>query len=137
MSKKWTHSGCFAFYGTEAVSPRWSWSARSPDGRTVAVTFWQDKFENGGRRYTSTRHMPDPNWFDSLGHRELLGNLAWAQDHCGGESQMIIAIAKDTAATPRAIKECFPQPALRMRITHLDRATGAFVVERIEGGTAA
>lgn len=122
---------CFEEYGTIPRNIRWSWSGRSADGRTVAVTFWQDKFEDGGRLYRSAAHMPDDQWFGSPGHNELMDNLQHAKVHCGGELRIIIAIAKDKNASPRSIAECFPAKNMRMKLTHFDRATGDFVVERI------
>ena len=66
------------------------------------------------------------------GRTELLENLKWAQDNCEGILRIIIAIPKDPKAEPRSILECFPQKALRMRLTYLDEAAAEFVAERIE-----
>jgi hypothetical protein len=65
------------------------------------------------------------------GHQELIRNLAWARDHCGGELRTIIAKPKDRSASPRSIDECFPRPDIRMRLIHLDESSGDFVIERI------
>jgi hypothetical protein len=97
----------------------------------VSTTFWQDQFENAGSIYRSSTHVTDNKWVGSPGHTELIDNLKWARDHCGGELRIIIAIAKDTKASPRSIKECFPQEGLRMRIIELNDSTGDFVAERI------
>jgi hypothetical protein len=126
-----SHSECFAAYGTVPGNIRWSWSGRSADGKTVSVTFWQDKFESGGLVYRSSAHMPDDKWFGSPGHKELIENLQHAHDHCDGELRVIVAIAKDPTVSPRSIAECFPAKKLRMRLTHLDVATGDFLAERI------
>ena len=131
MRKKWTHKACFQFFGTEPTNPRWSWSARSPDGKTVAVTFWQDRFQDGGTIYTSTVHAGDERWLASPGRAELLRNLAWARDYYSGDIRIIIAIPKDPDASPRSIKECFPHPQLKMRVTHLNESIGEFVAKRI------
>jgi hypothetical protein len=55
-------------------------------------------------------------------------NLAWARDNCDGLFKVIIAIAKDTRAERRSIKECFPSKMM-MRLTHLDVPTAAFSAE--------
>jgi hypothetical protein len=130
MARKWTHKECFEHFSVKPGNPRWSWSGRSDDGQTVAVTFWQDRFENKGTLYRSHVHLPGDKWFGSPGHTELIRNLAWARDHCGGCVRVIVAIPKDRNASPRSIKECFPQPDLIMRLSELDPATGDFILER-------
>lgn len=132
MPKAWTHKECFEKYGTVPRNPRWSWSGRSPDGRVVSVTFWQDQFEAKGSIYRSSTQTKDNKWVGSPGHNELLENLAWARDNCDGEIRIIVAIAKDTKASPRSIKECFPAEGLKMRISYLNYITGDFVAERID-----
>lgn len=132
MAKKWTHYECFERYNTRPSNIRWSWSARSDDGRTVAVTLWQDRFERGGTAYSPKADALDIKWIGSPGHKELVDNLKWARDHCDGEFRVIIAVPKDPAASPRSIKECFPHERLKMRIIHIDDGTGDFLAERIE-----
>ena len=131
MASKMSHAACFAEYGTVPRNPRWSWSGRSPDGKTVSVTFWQDRFERGGTLYRSEAHASDTKWFGSPGHKELLDNLEHALAHCGGQLRIIIAMAKDVKAEPRSIAECFPARGLHMRLIHFDRVTGDFAAERI------
>jgi len=130
MPRKWTHQECFEHFGVLPRNLRWSWSGRSADGKVVAVTFWQDKFEEKGAIYKSTAHSADKKWVGSPGHKELVENLNWTRDHCGGELRIIIAIAKDEQAEPRSIKECFPSK-MRMRLIRFDEASGEFVAERI------
>jgi hypothetical protein len=132
MGKKWTKKECFPHYGVKPRNLRWSWSGRSPDGKTVAVAFWQDRFLNGGRVYRSSNHAGDETWFGSAGHTELIENLVWARDNCDGLLRIIVGIAKDTKQEPRSTLECFPQDRLVMRITHLDESTCDFVTERVE-----
>lgn len=132
VPRKWTHRACFESYDTVAKNPRWSWSARNEARGIVAVTFWQDRFERGTALYRSHTHSHDPNWLRSPGLPELIENLAWARDNCDGVVRIIIAIPKDRNASPREIKECFPKPEIRMRVTMLNEATGEFVCERID-----
>jgi hypothetical protein len=131
LPKKFTHKACFDAYNVNPTNPRWSWSGRSADGKTVAVTVWQDKFENGIELYRSHTHLGESGWQSRPGHNELIKNLAWARDYCNGEVRIIIAIAKDKHASPRAIQECFPRPDIVMRVTKLEESTGDFVLERI------
>ena len=132
MADKWTHRACFDFFGVTPKNPRWSWSGRSPDGKTVAVTFWNDEFENGGRTYRSDPSRREGKWIGSPAHKELIENLIWSRDHCDGVLRIIIATPKNAKASPRAIHECYPQKRLKMRITHLDDTTGDFITQRIE-----
>jgi len=38
MTEFWKAKDAFAYFGTVMKNPRWSWSARSPDGSVVAVS---------------------------------------------------------------------------------------------------
>lgn len=134
MSKKWSHKACFEHYGAKPGNPRWSWSGRSDDGRTVAVTCWQDRFESGIDLYRSHTHLGEAGWSSRPGHNELIRNLAWARDNCDGQVRIIVAIPEDRNASPRSIRECFPRPDISMRVTKLDEASGDFVLERIKPG---
>ncbi|WP_441230074.1 hypothetical protein AB7828_10155 [Tardiphaga sp. 215_C5_N2_1] len=131
MAGKLTHKACFEFFGTVPKNPRWSWSGRSPDGKVVSVTFWQDQFEDRGRVYRS-KLRPGEKAMPKAGRTELLENLKWSHENCGGVLHIIIAIPKDPKAEPRSILECFPQKILRMKLTHFDEGTGQYVAERIE-----
>jgi hypothetical protein len=129
MAKKWTHTAAFKHFGTKPKNIQWSWSARSPEGETVVVTLWQDKFKRRDGRIVYERQgifngSPDTR----PGFRELMDNLAWAQTHCHGRFRVITAIAKDVTAEPRSIRECAPTNMV-MRLTHLDMTTGTFSAE--------
>ena len=127
-----THSECFEFFGVVPKNTRWSWSGRSPDGRDVVVTLWQDRFEEKGRIYRSWRTDQPGEWRSRPGFVELIENLVHARDNLDGRVHVILAIAKDKAASPRSIERSFPQPNLKMRVIELDESEGTFVLERIE-----
>jgi hypothetical protein len=74
MAKKYTHTQCFAHFGTSPRNVNWSWSARN------------------------------------------------------GKVSVIIAIAKDKAARPRSIAECFPSK-MQLKVTHCDPSDGSFGFE--------
>jgi hypothetical protein len=132
MRKKWTRGDAFAFFGTRLTNNRWSWSARSADGGIVVATLWQDEFKGRVPHQTYSRPGYDPDDPDDRpGYVELLTNLQWALNHCSGKVNTVVAIAKDRNAKPRRIAECYPQPNLVMRVTHLDASTGAFTLEQV------
>jgi hypothetical protein len=134
MSKKWTHAACFAFFGTTPANPRWSWSARNSDTKTVVLTLWQDEFEGVGKGqmvYQPRPRIPEKDWAKRPGNRERLENLKWARENCEGLFRVIIAKAKDVNGNPREIEECFPQEKLLMRITRLDEESGEFRAESV------
>jgi hypothetical protein len=134
MPKEYTHTECFAFFGTVPRNTRWSWSGRSEDGRDIAVTLWQDRFEDKGRIYRSWQSDRPGEWKSRPGFTELIDNLAHARDNNDGMVHVIMAQARDKNATPRSIARCFPHPALKMRVIELDEEQGTFVLERPEPG---
>lgn len=128
---KLSHTACFAHFGTTPRNVNWSWSARNEDTKTVVVTLWQDEFVKRDGKLVYER---GPAWEEGerrrLGHTELMGNLRFALDHCGGKVKVIIAIAKDKRASPRSIAECFPSK-MELRVSHLNESTGAFAFEDV------
>lgn len=131
MPKEYNHTECFEFFGVKPKNIFWSWSGRSDDGRDVAVTLWQDRFENQGRVYRSWKTDRPGEWKSRPGFVELIKNLAVARDRADGVVHVIVARAKDVDAQPRSIARCFPQPKLKMRVIELDEDEGTFVLERV------
>ena len=129
MARKGTQTAAFEYFGTVRKNPRWSWSAKSPDGKAVAVTLWQDEFENGGKTY---RSRGNPAGASRAGGTELLENLQWALDNCDGKVRVVMAKAKDIKADPRSIETCFPHPKLVMKVVELDVTRRHFVLERFD-----
>jgi hypothetical protein len=129
MAKKWTHTAAFEHFGTRPRNVRWSWSARSDDGKIVVGTLWKDEF-SGDRKRFYERPGLDPGTSPQrrLAFDEWKENLIWAQDHCDGRIHVIIATAKDVRAVPRSIAECYPTKMI-MKVRLLDRDTGAFLLE--------
>jgi hypothetical protein len=132
MSKR---EDAFASFGTELRNPQWSWSARSPDGCTVAAMFWQDFFK-GGRYVFPALSSADKR--ARPGFRELIENLTWARDQLGGQVRAVLARAKDTNADVRVrkIASCSPRHDIIMQLLDLDPETGAHVCEMrpVKGG---
>jgi hypothetical protein len=124
MPKKWTHTKAFEHFGTKPANLRWSWSARSPDDKMVANTFWQDEFKKRDGKIVYKGILKQ----DNHGGREQMRNLQCAMQNCQGRIYAIIAVARDSNAEPRSIKECFPS-RLVMRLTRLDLQSGEFEAE--------
>ena len=106
----------------------WSWSGRSEN--RVAVTLWQDRFIDRGTAYESWKTDVPGEWRSRPGFVELIENLAFAEDTLDGVVSVIIAVAKEKAASPRSISHSFPSE-MRMKIVSLDRDQGRFRLERI------
>jgi hypothetical protein len=120
----------FSFFdGAAGRNQRWSWSARSADGKTVVLAIWNFDIgrDNNKVRIDVKMHRSVPK----LGNKERLENLIWARDHCGGLFRVVVVTAKDPKARPRSIAKCTPAPELMMRLTELDEATGGFRAESI------
>jgi hypothetical protein len=45
MAKEWTLTEAFAHLGADRKNMRWSWSARTRDGKAVVVALWADRFD--------------------------------------------------------------------------------------------
>jgi hypothetical protein len=132
MAKKWNRTTSFAHFGAVCKNPRWSWSAISPDRKTVVITMWQDEIigKDGFIVYESRPRLIEKN---RPGATERLANLKWARDHCNSLVRVVIAIAKDTKADPRVALDWFPKDGMFMKITQLDEMTGAFRAESVIG----
>jgi hypothetical protein len=128
MPKKWTHGAAFSHFGATPRNVQWSWSARSDDGRTVVVTLWKDRVVRKDGRITYEWTAPPDHVRRRPGFSELMDNLAWSRDHCGGRFSVIIATAKDEHADPRSIDECYPVK-WRMKLIEFDSAAGTFTAE--------
>lgn len=131
MPRSFSHTDCFAYFRTVPRNPRWSWSGRSADGSTVAITLWQDRFEEQGRIYRSWQTDRPGEWRSRPGFVELIDNLAHAREHLAGHVRVILAVAKDKDASPRSILRCFPHPDLLMHVAELDVEEGTFVLARL------
>jgi hypothetical protein len=127
-------AAAFAHYGVAPKNPRWSWSARSKDGKTVVMTLWKDFFNYKSRPivYEDYGEKNLDKWKNRPGNSERIENLIWARDHCGGLFKVVIAVAKDINVDPRSIAESYPQDRLVMRLIDLNEDTGEFRAVAIE-----
>jgi hypothetical protein len=129
-------AAAFKHFGAVPNNPRWSWSARSPDGKTVVLALWSDRFRWKDRplTYDGSEPIDRDRWSASRGNQERLGNLRWARDNCDGLFRVVMVIAVDPAAVPRAIETCFPREDWMMRLTALDETSGEFQAIKIGNG---
>src|SRR5258708_30641527 len=80
----WTRAGAFAQVGVRLRNNQWSWSGRSEDGQTVAITVWTDKVKREDDSFVYRQIAYTEAERGRPGFRELIENLRWARDHCGG-----------------------------------------------------
>lgn len=125
------HSKAFEYFGVVPKNIRWSWSGRSPDGSSVAVRLWQDKFEEKGRIYRSWSDDEPGTWKSRPGFTELIENLVHARENLDGIVSVILLIAKDKDVSPRSIERSSPAPNLKMRVVELDEDAGTYLLERV------
>ena len=134
MRNKWTHSTAFEFFGVKPKNPRWSWSGRNEQTKTVVHTLWQDSFKREGDTlmYERTHGLRNSATINKPAYNEFAENMEYARRDCNGEFNVIIARAKDTKVNPRSIEECWPAPKLRMKIRSFDISTGLLVAEALQ-----
>ena len=126
MTGLWKVRDAFGYFGAIPSNRQWSWSARSPDGRTVVITWWKDqKVRRNGKLVYDTRHDPIlPEWRDRLGNRERIRNLADARDHCEGFFRIVWTRTNDPSERVRKTVERYPDETLQMRLIELNERTG-------------
>jgi hypothetical protein len=127
MARKWTRTEAFRFYNTEARNPYCSWSARSADGNTVAVSLWKHEFKGPIGRMIYDR-PGTADWYDGAGKHHFFQDLAWAVANCDGIVRVVLVV-RDPCEPGRAL-ECYPHKNWLMRVTHLDPKAGAFRLEQ-------
>jgi len=125
----------FAHFGAVPRNVRWSWSARSEDGKTVVLALWSDRFRWKARPlgYDGNEPSLPEGWLIRPGSRERLEKLKWVRDKCNGLFRVVIATAVDINADPREIASCDPKDDWIMQITELNEAAGEFQAVMVEG----
>lgn len=133
MAKRWKKEEAFAYFnGATCRNFRWSWSARSSDGRTIVVTLWEDRLKEDGSKVT-TCEPGDDNGQLRHGNKERIENLLWARDHCGGLFNVVVVVGKEREDKPgrRKTVRHYPHESLIMRLVSLDEDTGEFTAESV------
>jgi hypothetical protein len=130
MATAWSRTAAFRFFNTEPRNPNWSWSARSADGKTVAVTLWRHEFEGPAGKMVYAREAFG-TWHKGSGSRVFLEDLLWAFVNCAGIVRVIVAVRDRGSESVVRTAECYPQKSLVMRVTYVDPETGAFRLEQV------
>jgi hypothetical protein len=112
-----TLKDAFAHFGAVARNPRWSWSARSPDGRTVVLAIWEAELRSG--------FVDTFGWQSNRpGYRERVADLIHARDHCGGLFRVVEV--HDTREQPYKVADAQPLRGRTMQLTDFNEKTGEF-----------
>ena len=121
------------YFGAVPTNRQWSWSARSPDGRTVVVTWWKDQeTRRNGKMVYDTRNMQNlAEWQWRNGNRDRIRNLVHARDHCDGLFRIVWVKTNDPDQRVRKTIERYPDETLEMRLIELDEQTGEFLAEEV------
>jgi hypothetical protein len=126
----------FGYFGAIPANIQWSWSARSPDGSTVVLTWWKDQTaRRDGKLVYDTRNDQNlAEWCNRLGNRDRTRNLAHARDHCGGLFRIVWAKARDPSERVRKTVERYPDKTLWMQLSAstLNEQTGEFFAVEVE-----
>ncbi|MGH7047722.1 MAG: hypothetical protein ACREE2_15175 [Stellaceae bacterium] len=124
-------AAAFKKAGITAKNPRWSWSARSADGKAVVMTLWKDliNYRATPISYSTFGRENRSVLINRTGNRERLENLKWVRDHCDGLFRVIITTAKDVNADTREIEDAHYQARMIMKLVELNEATGEFRAE--------
>jgi hypothetical protein len=135
MPELWTAKAAFAHFGAEMRNPRWAWSAKSPNGETVVVTWWKDEphRDSNGRALFDCRDHPRLNqWRGRHGNRDRIRNLAHARDYCRSLFRVVWAKARDTNERIWEPIERYPDDHLWMQLEYLDERTGEFMAKQVD-----
>jgi hypothetical protein len=123
---------CFTHFGAVCASNRLSKSAITQDGQTVVIAIWEDEVQRDGDRVIyQSRYRPALKGKSRRVESELMANLKWAKDHCGGLVRVVILTAEDVRAEPRKIMYCYADDSLVMRVTELDCRARTFRAESV------
>jgi hypothetical protein len=130
MTKPRTLTAAFAHFGATPRNTRWSWSAVTPDERTVVLTLWEDETAPDGS-VDFFGHPKVERWKRQHGNKERIANLEIARRNCGGEFRVVRIQARDPGAIPRAIADRYPDESAVMRLTRLDTESGEFAAVQV------
>jgi len=127
-------SAAYRAYGCVTKTP-YSWSGRSPDGKTVAISMWVDGIHNdtSPMTYGSVGKEDIANWEWRQGNKDRIEDLKWSHDHCGGRLRVIITVPEDFDAPTRKVAEAWVRPDLVMQLDELNENTGEFRASLIDG----
>ena len=133
MERLWKVKDAFGYFGAVPANIQWSWSARSPDGKTVVVNWWKDLIiRRDGKLIYDTFILSNlPEWRDRIGNRERIRDLSHARDHCDGLFRVVWTQAADQDQRIRKTVERYPGKDLWMKLLKLDVETGQFLAVEV------
>jgi hypothetical protein len=124
----------FGSFGAVPANDRWAWSARSPNGDVVVVTWWRDEIGRrpDGKLVYDCRNRPNLHlWQNRVGNRDRIRNLIHARDHCDGHFRIVWCKARDPREPTRVAVERYPDRTLWMKLIELNERTGEFLAEEV------
>lgn len=125
-----TLTAAFAHFGVSPRNPRWSWSARSEDGKTIVITIWQDAIaEDGSVNFFG--HGDVDRWSRQIGNRFRIEDLKTALEQSDGVFSVISIVARNPDAVPRSIIARHPEDNFKMKVRKLNEETGEFCAKRV------
>lgn len=125
MPRTTTLTAAFAYFGCVPRNVCWAWSAVSPDGKTVALTVWDDEvLPDGSVDYFGSTNLEQ--WTHRLGNKDRIRNLQHALEHCDGLVRVVRVTAADTQAGTRRIKQRSADPDTILKVMKLCNITGEF-----------
>ncbi|ATG51371.1 hypothetical protein CFK38_07405 [Brachybacterium vulturis] len=133
--KTTTLAAAFSFFSTYPDNPRWSWSAVSPDSKTVAVTIWEHEVGDDG----SIDCFGDPGlttWTSKPGNQERIRNLQIARDNCDALFHVIWVTARNLEENPWTIAGRYPEEHFMMKLIDLNEVTGEFSAVLVDPASA-
>ena len=135
MAGPGTMTAAFAHFGIHLSTPLQVWSAVAPDGKTVALALWRDRFEGTPPTdYHERKEVRDKlpsGWIDLRGNRNRRAHLAIIG--VGGRFRVVLATAKNTMPHPRKGADWAARPDLDMEITYINKETGQFGAKIVGG----
>ena len=124
----------FAYFGVSLNNDRWSWSGKTPDGKTVVLQLWKDflNYKTQPKSYDVFNDHRLPTWIDKPGNTERKDDIKWAIEHCDGKFRVVIGVAKDVNSETRETAEAYAQRNMIMKIVKFDERTGEFRAEMVD-----
>jgi hypothetical protein len=122
--RKYNHTEAFRYFDVEPRNVRNSWSAKSVARKIVVVTVWDHELGMVRGRYSVEGTLN----LKKNGGREMLENLLWAIDHCGGRVHVVRAFARDCNAKELKIDYCVPA-SFTMLVSHVNPKTGRYLLQ--------
>jgi hypothetical protein len=136
--KPMTAKDAFAKFNTVAHNVRNAWSAISPDGSTVAITWWMDKayLDHDGRIKLVETARKMRNSITDTGARVRRRHMIHVRDDLDGIFRVVLARRADKTTVPCRTIERIPLSDVWMHLDDFNEETGEFVATQCGTGRA-